>query len=319
MIDVTAMGELLIDFVTKNTDSAGYLTMAANPGGAPCNFLAALTKYGCSTAFLGKVGADAFGDRLIGTLASAGIETRGVVQSDEVFTTLAFVTLDPSGDREFSFARKPGADTMLTYEECDLSLIDQAKVFHFGTLSLTDDPSRTTTKKLVAYAREKGKLITFDPNLRKPLWQDLEQAKDAMLWGLKQADVVKISDEEVDFLWGCGPEAGADKLLEEFGVRLAFLTLGPAGCLFATKAFRGMARCPQVHPVDTTGAGDIFGGSVVSQLLKLGKAPEDLTREELAAITSFACAAASLSTERFGGISSVCEEAAVRAAVVDCL
>lgn len=315
MFDVTAMGELLIDFVTKSTDEAGYPTMAANPGGAPCNFLAALTKYGCRTAFLGKVGADALGSRLIKTLAGAGIDTRGVVQSDQVFTTLAFVTLDPSGEREFSFARKPGADTMLTYEECDLDLIDHAKIFHFGTLSLTDEPVRTTTQKLVAYARERNKLITFDPNLRKPLWRDLDQARAAILWGLEQADIVKISDEEVDFLWNCTPDAAVDKLLQEFGVRLVFLTLGPDGCLFATRNHRGQVPCPKVHPVDTTGAGDIFGGSAVSQLVKLGKTPEDLTYGELAEITSFACTAASLSTERFGGISSVCEEAAVRTAM----
>ena len=213
MIDVVALGELLIDFAAKSADAAGYPTMAANPGGAPGNFLAALNAYGRKTAFLGKVGNDAFGHLLLGTLNAAGIVTKGIVVDDSVFTTLAFVTFDESGDRSFSFARKPGADTQLSWEEIDKSLIDEARVFHFGTLSLTDEPVRTATQKAVAYAKEHGKLITCDPNLRLPLWHNEEAAKEQMLWSLHQADVVKISDNEVEFLWNCTPEAGADKLL----------------------------------------------------------------------------------------------------------
>ena len=162
MIDVVALGELLIDFAAKSADAAGYPTMAANPGGAPGNFLAALNAYGRKTAFLGKVGNDAFGHLLLGTLNAAGIVTKGIVVDDSVFTTLAFVTFDESGDRSFSFARKPGADTQLSWEEIDKSLIDEARVFHFGTLSLTDEPVRTATQKAVAYAKEHGKLITCD-------------------------------------------------------------------------------------------------------------------------------------------------------------
>ena len=214
MIDVVALGELLIDFAAKSTDSAGYPTMAANPGGAPGNFLAALNAYGRKTAFLGKVGNDAFGNLLLGTLNAAGIETKGILVDDSVFTTLAFVTFDESGDRAFSFARKPGADTQLRWEEVDKSLIDEAKVFHFGTLSLTDEPVRTATQKAVAYAKAQGKLISCDPNLRLPLWPDADAAKEQMLWSLRQADVVKISDNEVEFLWNCTPEEGADKLLK---------------------------------------------------------------------------------------------------------
>ena len=224
MIDVVALGELLIDFASRSADANGYPTMQALPGGAPANFLAALTKYGKSTAFLGKVGDDTFGHLLVGTVKDAGIETRGIVIDPAVFTTLAFVTFDDSGDRSFSFARKPGADTRLSWEEVDKSLIDEAKVFHFGTLSLTDDPVRTTTQRCVAYAKEQGKLITCDPNLRKPLWRSEEEAKEQILWSLQQADVVKISDDEVDFLWSCTPEEGADKLLKEFGVSLAMVT-----------------------------------------------------------------------------------------------
>ena len=311
MIDVVALGELLIDFAAKSTDAAGYPTMAANPGGAPGNFLAALNAYGRKTAFLGKVGDDTFGHLLLGTLSRAGIETKGILVDDHFFTTLAFVTFDESGDRSFSFARKPGADTQLSWEEIDKSLIDEARVFHFGTLSLTDEPVRTATQKAVAYAKEHGKLITCDPNLRLPLWHNEEAAKEQMLWSLHQADVVKISDNEVEFLWNCTPEAGADKLLSEFGVSLAMVTLGPDGCLLKTKNASFRAACPKVHPIDTTGAGDIFGGSAMARLLELGKPIADLTEADLAYIGIYATTAASLSTEASGGIPSIPEKAAV--------
>ena len=311
MLDVVALGELLIDFAAKSVDQSGYPTLAANPGGAPGNFLAALNAYGKKTAFLGKVGNDTFGQLLLGSLRDAGIETKGIVVDDSVFTTLAFVTFDESGDRSFSFARKPGADTQLTWEEIDKALIDEAKVFHFGTLSLTDEPVRSATRKAVAYAKAQGKLITCDPNLRQPLWPSAEAAREQMLWSLHQADVVKISDNEVEFLWSCTPEEGADKLLSEFGVSLAMVTLGPDGCLLKTKNASFRAACPKVQPVDTTGAGDIFGGSSVARLLELDKPISELTEADLAYIGSFAAAAASLSTEHSGGIPSIPQKDAV--------
>ena len=311
MIEVVALGELLIDFASKGADEKGYPLMQALPGGAPANFLAALTKYGKSTAFLGKVGDDAFGHLLVGTVKDAGIETRGIVIDPTVFTTLAFVTFDETGDRSFSFARKPGADTQLSWEEVEKSLIDEAKVFHFGTLSLTDEPARTTTQKAVAYAKAQGKLITCDPNLRKPLWRSEEEAKEQILWSLNQADVVKISDEEVEFLWNCTPEEGADKLLKEFGVSLAMVTLGPKGCLLKTKNAVCQVSCPKVSPIDTTGAGDIFGGSAVCRLLELNKSIDELTVEDLYFIGAFASTAASLSTEAAGGIPSIPDKDAV--------
>ena len=308
MIDVTALGELLIDFTMVSADGEGYPTMAAHPGGAPANFLAALAKYGKKTALLGKVGTDKFGRLLKGTLEGAGIETRGLVAADDVFTTLAFVTLDASGDREFSFSRKPGADTCIRFEELDLSLIDEARAFHFGTLSLTDEPARSTTQQAVAYAKAHGKLITYDPNLRKPLWKSLDEAKEQMLWGLRQADVVKISDEEVEFLFGLNPQEGAEHILKEFGVKLVFVTCGPDGCFF--KNARASGQVPGmsgIRVVDTTGAGDIFGGSAVYRLLETGKVPETLEEAELREIVSFACTAAGLSTTKHGGIQSVPE------------
>ncbi len=316
MADVVALGELLIDFATQNTDPEGYPTMAAHPGGAPANFLAALSKFGAKTALLGKVGSDTFGQLLVGTLEKAGIETRGIVMADDVFTTLAFVTFDPSGDRKFAFSRKPGADTCLRPEELDLPLIDGAKAFHFGTLSLTDEPARSATQQAVAYAKNAGKLITYDPNLRKPLWNDLNAAREQLLWGLSQADVVKISDEEVEFLFDLGVEEGAQHILEHYGVKLVFVTCGAQGCFFKNAQAEG--RVPSlsgIKVIDTTGAGDIFGGSAVWKLLQLGKAPETLTQQELCNIVTFACTSAGLSTTRPGGISSVPEYDAVLAAI----
>ena len=307
-MDVVALGELLIDFACLNTDSDGYPTMAAHPGGAPANFLAALTKFGAKTALLGKVGTDAFGKMLMGTLQKAGIETRGLVCADDVFTTLAFVTFDEHGDREFSFSRKPGADTCLNFDELDLSLIDEAKVFHFGTLSLTDEPARTTTQKAVAYAKKAGKLITYDPNLRKPLWRDLEEAKKQLIWGLQQADVVKISDEEVEFLFGLGVEEGADYILKNLGVKLVFVTCGADGCYFRNAIASGhVPSLRDIQVKDTTGAGDIFGGSAVWKLLQYGVSPELLNEAQLRDVVTFACTSAGLSTTRSGGISSVPE------------
>ena len=314
MIDVVALGELLIDFATQSTDAAGYPTLAAHPGGAPANFLAALTKFGAKTALLGKVGTDTFGKLLVATLEKAGIETKGLVTTDDVFTTLAFVTFDAHGDREFAFSRKPGADTCLTFEELDLSLIDEARVFHFGSLSLTDEPARCATYQAVAYAKSKGKLITYDPNLRKPLWKDLEEAKKQLLWGLGQADVVKISDEEVAFLFGLGVEDGAKHILETYGVKLVFVTCGADGCFFQNAMSRGRVPSLQgIQVIDTTGAGDIFGGSAVWKLLQTGKALETLNEAELRDVVRFACTSAGLSTTRSGGISSVPEYAEVMA------
>ena len=258
---------------------------------------------------LGKVGDDGFGALLRRTLEERGIETSGILVDPGVFTTMAFVTLDAEGNRSFSFARKPGADTCLCKEELELSLIDECKVFHFGTLSLTDEPARGATIAAVEYAKKQGKLISFDPNLRKPLWPSDAAAKEQMEWGLHQADIVKISDEEIEFLWGLSAQDGAKKLLSEYGVQLVYATLGPKGCYAATQNASAEVASPSgIHVVDTTGAGDIFGGSAMSRFLRLNKAPGELTAAELAAVTRFACCAASLSTQTHGGITSVVPE-----------
>lgn len=304
--DVVALGELLIDFTCQSTDADGYPTMAAHPGGAPANFLAAAAHFGGKAALLGKVGTDTFGRLLTQTLRGAGIETEGIVADADVFTTLAFVTLDAHGDREFSFARKPGADTQLRFDEVRLPLIDHTRALHFGTLSLTAEPARETTRRVVAYAKAQGKLITYDPNLRKPLWSTMDEARKQMLWGLEQADVVKISDEEVEFLFGLSPEAGAAYILEHYPVKLVFVTCGADGCIFKnTRATGHVDSLSGLHVVDTTGAGDIFGGSAVWRVLQSGKAPDELDGDELRQITQFACKMAGLSTTFYGGISSV--------------
>ena len=286
MYDVTALGELLIDFTCESTDATGYPTMAAHPGGGPPNFLAALSKF----------------------LTRLGIDTGAVISDDSVFTTLACVTLDETGDREFSFARKPGSDTRLKFEEVDLSYIDSARAFHFSTLSLTDEPSRSTTYQVVEYARSKGKLIHFDPNLRKPLWKSLEDAKAQMLWGLGHADVVKISDEEAEFLFGLAPEESAAYILAHFPAKLVLVTCGAKGVFFANPTATGHTPALSgIQVVDTTGAGDIFGGSTLWQLLRSGKDPAHLTEAELRNITRFSCTAAGLSTTKQGGANSVPE------------
>ena len=304
--DVVALGELLIDFAPHSVNEGGYPVLSANPGGAPGNFLAALNMYGCKTAMIGKVGDDMFGRLLVRTLQDAGIETKGVVMDKNQFTTLAFVSLDKSGNRDFSFARKPGADTCLTPDEINESLITDARVFHFGTLSLTNEPAASATRKAIELAKKHGLIISLDPNLRKPLWKNEADAKVAMTWSLKQADIVKISDEEIEFLWGLTPEEGGKKLLNEYGVSLAYITLGPKGCYAVTASHSVTVNSPAgIRVMDTTGAGDIFGGSAMSQFLQYKKSPADLSEAELTQIVRFACTAASLSTQKHGGITSV--------------
>lgn len=312
MYDVVSLGEALIDFTMVSADAGGYPTMAAHPGGAPANFLAALTKFGASTALITKVGNDSFGRMLLGTLKSAGIDTRGVILADDVFTTLAFVTLDAKGEREFSFARKPGADTRIREEEIDWTLIDQTKVFHFGTLSLTDEPARTATVKAVEYAKAGEKLISFDPNLRQPLWKDMEQAREQMLWGLGMADVVKISDDEVKFLFDLEPEEGCEYIFQRFSPKLLFVTCGGEGCWYMNPVAQGHAdSLKDIDILDKTGAGDIFGGSAMYKILQSGKSPETLTERELEEVARFASVSAGLSATRAGGISSVPDMAEV--------
>ena len=296
-MDILSVGEIVIDFLPG--------VYIRKPGGAPANVAVAMSRLGRGAAFCGCAGDDDFGRFLLDTLRQNGVLPL-LKLTKEAITTMAFVSLNEYGERSFTFARKPGADTQLRFDELELSLLDETRVFHFGTLSLTGEPSRTTTYRAVEYAREHGKLITFDPNLRKPLWRELDEAKQQMLWGLAHADVVKISDEEVEFLFGLGVQEGAQYILEHFPVKLVFVTCGPDGCWFQNKNASGhVDSLRNIKVVDTTGAGDIFGGSAVWKLLQTGKAPEALDEAALREIVSFACTAAGLSTTKPGGISSV--------------
>lgn len=305
-VKVTALGELLIDFTQTETDCQGYPTLKANPGGAPANFLCTLAKLGMKTAIAGKVGDDTFGHLLTQTLKDNGVETRGLVKDKSVFTTLAFVTLDEKGNRDFAFSRKPGADTRISFDEIDLSLIDECEVFHFGSLSLTDEPSRTATYNAVDYAKNKGKLISYDPNLRKPLWSDTGEAKSQILWGLTQADIVKISDDEVEFLFGIRPSDGAEYIINNYGATLVFVTCGENGCYYANRNGKGYTPAMKdINVVDTTGAGDIFAGCMIYGVLESGKIPEELSVNELISIAESATRFAGLSTQKYGGISSI--------------
>lgn len=315
MFDVTALGEVLIDF-TPLPSQGSCPAYTANPGGAPGNFLAALAVRELRCAFLGKVGDDAFGRLLRRALDDRGIDTQGLITDPNVFTTLAFVTLDEHGDRDFSFARKPGADTCLRFEELPLETIQNTRVFHFGTLSLTGEPARTTTQQAVSYAKKLGKVISFDPNLRRPLWPDEQAARAAMLWGLAQADIVKLSEDEGQFLFGANisPEETAARLHAGFAVPVVFVTLGPKGCYYSLNGQGGYVDAPPVAKVvDTTGAGDIFGGTALAQLLKTGKALNALVPDDLNAAASVAVRAASLSTQTKGGLTSVPDPVAVAA------
>ena len=222
--DVTALGELLIDFTENGLSSQGNPMLEANPGGAPCNVLAMLQKLGKKTSFIGKVGNDQFGRMLKETIEAAGIDSGNLIMDVDVHTTLAFVHTYEDGDRDFSFYRNPGADMMLKKEDVCREQIEASEIFHFGTLSSTHEGCREATRYAIQCAKEAGVLVSFDPNLREPLWGSLEDAKREIAYGLKQADVVKISDEEVEFLFGLGMEAGANHILENFGVKLVFVT-----------------------------------------------------------------------------------------------
>ena len=300
--DVAALGELLIDFTENGVSGQGNTLYEANPGGAPCNVLAMLNKLGRKTAFIGKVGQDIFGNRLKATLDEVGIDTSNLVMDEDVRTTLAFVETFPDGDRDFSFYRNPGADMMLREEELHEDLLADAKIFHFGTLSMTHEEVRNATKKAIAAAKEEGAMISFDPNLRPPLWKSLEDAKEQVAYGLSQCDILKISDNEIQ--WFTGEEdfdAGIAKLKAEYGIPLILLSMGRDGSRAYYKDLRvEAAPFLQEDTIETTGAGDTFGGCCLHFLLEYGL--NDLDEEKLRRMLTFANAAASIITTRKGAL-----------------
>ncbi len=303
MMDVTALGELLIDFTPAGNSENGNARFERNPGGAPANVLAALAKLGKKGAFIGKVGDDQFGRFLESVLRDNGIDTSGLVLSREYQTTLAFVHLNPDGDRSFSFYRRNGADMMLEEKEVRYDLIKGAKIFHFGSVSMTDDPSRTATLKAASYAKQQGVLVSYDPNLRLPLWSDASVAKQTISEGLRFADILKISEEELEFLTGAaGLSEGSETLFAQYRIPLILVTLGEKGCFIRKGNETAAVQGYPVKAVDTTGAGDGFLGGMLYQLLESGVSLDQLSMERIADMVRFANAVGALATTKKGAI-----------------
>ena len=300
--DVVALGELLIDFTENGTSGQGNPVYEANPGGAPCNVLSMLNRLGHQTAFLGKVGNDIFGRQLRSTVESAGINVEGLLTDEDVRTTLAFVETKPDGDRDFSFYRNPGADMMLREEEVRDDIIADAKIFHFGTLSMTNEPVRSATKHAIAVAKENGALISFDPNIREPLWKDMEEAKEQTAYGLSVCDILKISDNEIQ--WFSGKEdytEGIRMLQQTYQIPLILLYMGRDGSRAYYKNM--IVEIPaflQKNTIETTGAGDTFGACCLHYILQYGLM--ELTEQQLKDMLTFANAAASIITTRKGAL-----------------
>jgi fructokinase len=316
MYDVVALGELLIDFTAGGTSTQGNRLFEANPGGAPCNVLAMLTKLGRRTAFVGKVGADLFGRMLRHAIEDAGIDSGGLVMDRSAHTTLAFVQNAPDGDREFSFYRDPGADELLCPEELPRELLGQTRVFHFGSLSLTREPARDATLVAVEMARAGGALVSFDPNLRQSLWPSLDAAKRQILWGCSVCDVLKVAEEELEFLTGCKDvELGADCLRAEYpNIQLLLVSRGKDGSMaFLRDLEVSVPTFLEVKTVDTTGAGDTFCGCCLDAVLLYGL--EGLDETALRGMLAFANAAASLVTTKKGAIRSMPSPTQVRALI----
>ena len=300
--DVVALGELLIDFTENGLSSQGNPLLEANPGGAPCNVLAMLNKLGKKTAFIGKVGNDQFGKMLKDVVAESGTDVSALAMDDQIHTTLAFVHTFPDGDREFSFYRNPGADMMLTKEEVDPELIRNARVFHFGTLSSTHAGVREATRYAIDVAKENGLLVSFDPNLREPLWDSLDQAKEEIVYGMSKCDILKISDNEMEFMTGTTDyNKGVEMLRKQFDIPLICVTLGKEG----SRAYYHdmiVEEAPFVREdtIETTGAGDTFEACTLNYILEHGL--EGLTEENLREMLTFANAGASIITTRKGAL-----------------
>lgn len=300
--DVVALGELLIDFTENGKSSQGNPVLEANPGGAPCNVLAMLNRLGHQTGFIGKVGQDMFGRQLESALEEVGIDTEGLVKDEKIHTTLAFVHTLDGGDRDFSFYRNPGADMMLTESELNDGMIENCRIFHFGSLSMTDEICRKATKKAIYLAKESGALISFDPNLREPLWESLEAAREQIAYGLSKCDILKISDNEIQWFTGEQDyDKGVDYLLANYPIRLVLVSLGKEGSRAYMDGIRVQAApFLQVNTIETTGAGDTFCACVLHYVLEQGF--RSYSEEEMKAMLTFANAAASLITTRKGAL-----------------
>ena len=304
MLDVVALGELLIDFTQIPSTNASTKCFQQNPGGAPANVLAVISKYGGKCAFIGKVGADMFGEFLRDQLMELSIDCRNLVMDTEHNTTLAFVALN-DGDRSFNFYRNHGADTCLLPTEINYEIINQCKIFHFGTLSMTHEPSLSATKSALEYAKACGKIISFDPNYRALLWEDIKSAVAAMKYGLSCSHIAKLSLEEAQMVTGEKEPEKFIKALFEYGLSFVAVTMGPQGCIYATKEFIGSYPEYPANVVDTTGAGDTFWGTFLIKLLENGEKIEKIPKEKISEIVLMANIAAAMSTEKKGSIPSI--------------
>lgn len=306
MFDAVAIGEILIDFTPAGGNEAGHSAFTANPGGAPANVMAALAKWGRKTAFMGKAGADQFGYFLKNTLEQSGVDARGLVLSQEYRTTLAFVHLDQEGDRSFSFYRNPGADMMLHADEVSLEVIEQSSLLHFGSVSLTDEPAASATLHAVREARRMGKLISFDPNLRLPLWRSKELAAERINEGLQYAHIVKLSEEELEFLTGTDNlEQGTRQLYEDYNLPVILVTLGAKGAFYRLGGATGLVTGNPVQPVDTTGAGDCFFAGFLFKLQESGQSLDRLDPQVMDGLLRFANASGALITLGKGAIPAI--------------
>lgn len=313
--DVTALGELLVDFTENGISAQGNTLLEANPGGAPCNVLAMLKNLGKKTAFIGKIGNDAIGKMLKKTVEDQGICIDNLVEDEEIHTTLAFVHSDKDGDRSFSFYRNPGADLMLQWEEINVDFLVNTKIFHFGTLSMTEEEIKNVTKKAVQKAKENGVLISFDPNFRPPLWKDMEDARQQMWYGIGQCDILKISDDEILFLTGTKDiDEGIARIREKSHAKLICATMGKNGSKVYYKGKTVFGRpFLRKDTIETTGAGDTFMACVLNTVLEKGL--EQLTQESLTEMLLFANAASSIITTRKGALKVMPQ----RQEILDCL
>lgn len=300
--DVIALGELLIDFTQNGLSEQGNGLFEANPGGAPCNVLSMLNNLGKKTSFIGKVGKDQFGFTLKKSLDELGIGTENLMMDEEIHTTLALVHTFEDGDRDFSFYRNPGADMMLRADELKEDLLKDTRLFHFGTLSMTHEGVREATKKALAIAKEAGALVSFDPNLREPLWDSLDHAKEQILWGLGQCDLLKISDNEIQWLTGeTDFTEGVKKIRKEFPIPLILVSMGKEGSrAYYKDGYVEVAPFLQENTIETTGAGDTFCACIINYVLDHGL--EDLTDAQLKEMLTFANASASIITTRKGAL-----------------
>lgn len=315
--DVVALGELLIDFTENGTSTQGNPVLEANPGGAPCNVLAMLNKLGKKTAFIGKVGNDTFGRQLAEEVQQSGTDTTNLIFDDNVHTTLAFVHTFPDGEREFSFYRNPGADMMLKKEEVMEDIIKEAKIFHFGTLSSTHEGVREATRYAIDIAKESGALISFDPNLREPLWDSLEDARKEIEYGLSKCDILKISDNELEFMTGTNDYSkGVEILREQYDIKIIFVTLGKDGSRAYYKDLTAeQPTFTQIKAIEKTGAGDTFEGCALNYLLEHDI--DSLTKNDLSDLLVFANAGASLITTRKGALKVMPEKSEIEILVSD--